>query len=71
VTRKKVQPLAEGSYSCHATLHIQDGQAVVVLHSMFDLKPGTTIPLARRDGNMLVEPLTGSSVSILNGHTII
>lgn len=63
--------LEDGQYPCSATLHIKDGKAVVVLHSMFGLSPGTEIPLVREDATLLVERLDGSQVGILNGHSII
>jgi hypothetical protein len=63
--------LDDGCYDCSATLHIKDGKAVVVLHSMFGLKPGSAIPLLRKDHNLLVELSVVGSVVILNGHSII
>lgn len=39
------QCLADGRYSCSATLHVKDGKVVVVLHEMFGLQPGATMPL--------------------------
>lgn len=63
--------LEEGQYPCSATLHIKDGQAVIVLHSMFGLEPGTEIPMKRNDGKLLVETGGGIEPGILNGHVII
>jgi hypothetical protein len=66
--------LSDGQNACQATLHIKDGQAVVVLHSMFGLRPGTTIPLRRPEGNLLIESAPGAEVGklgLLNGHGII
>jgi hypothetical protein len=69
--KDQAQPLGDGQYSCSATLHIKDGRAIVVLHDMFNLMPGATIPLARQECNLLIEKLEGSSVAILNGQAII
>ncbi len=63
--------LKDGEYPCSATLHIKDGKAVIVLHSMFDLVPGATIPLAMRTQEMKVVDCSGDPVGIRNGHTII
>jgi hypothetical protein len=66
--------LTDGQYPCQATLHIKDGKAVVVLHDMFGLEPGSTIPLLRKECNLLVEAVEAMSAAragILNGHGII
>lgn len=63
--------LVDGQYSADATLHIKDGKAVVVLHSMFGLASGTEIPLKRREGKLLVEGGITKEPGILNGHSII
>jgi hypothetical protein len=69
--KEQRQNLPDGTYDCSATLHVTDGKVVVVLHSMFGLQPGTTIPLLRQENNLRVETLSGSQVGILNGHAII
>jgi len=61
----------DGEYPCSATLHIKDGKAVVVLHSMFGLAPEITIPLLRKDNNLKVESGGGEPIGIKNGHAII
>jgi len=61
----------DGVYPCSATLHIKDGKAVVVLHSMFGLPAGTTIPLYRSEHNLKVESVGVDSTGVKNGHTII
>ena len=63
--------LADGQYDCSASLHIKDGKAVVVLNSTFGLKPGTTIPLLRKEGDLLVDEISGGRVPLFNGLTII
>ncbi len=62
--------LPDGQYDCFATLHIKDGKASVVLYNTFGLRPGTAIPLLRKEGDLVVEQLSGSRVP-LNGITII
>ncbi|HTY24049.1 MAG TPA: hypothetical protein VMC85_13020 [Desulfomonilaceae bacterium] len=63
--------LEDGSYECHATLHIKDGTALVILHSMFGLPPGTTIPLTRKEHNLLVGESEVGEPGFVHGHTII
>ncbi len=63
--------LPDGQYDCAATLHVKDGNVVVVLHTTFGLQPGATMPLLRQEHDLRVEALSGSQVGILNGHSII
>jgi hypothetical protein len=63
--------LQDGVYPCSATLHIKDGKAVIVLHSMFDLAPGAIIPLYRKAHEMKVVSGGGDPIGIKNGHAII
>ena len=63
--------LADGLYDCAATVHVKDGRVAVVLHTTFDLPPGTSIPLLRKECDMRVEELSGSQVGLFNGHAII
>jgi hypothetical protein len=63
--------LEDGAYPCSATLHIKDGKAVVVLHSMFDLAPGASIPLYRTEHELKVVSGGGDPIGIKNGHGII
>ncbi len=69
----QVEPvrLQDGVYPCSATLHIKDGKAVIVLHSMFDLAPGATIPLYREEHELKVVAGGGDPIGIKNGHAII
>lgn len=64
--------LADGQYPCSATLHIKDGKALVTLDSTFGLKPGTTILLYRKEGDLVVDQLAGEQIpNFFNGLTII
>jgi hypothetical protein len=47
------------------------GNAVIVLHSMFRLRPGTTVPLLRGENTRKVKPGGGEPIEIDNGHAII
>lgn len=67
----KKGPLKDGEYPCHATLHVKRGKAVIVLHTMFGLKPGTTIPLLRPENCLEVVLSGGDPTGIKNGHAII
>ncbi|WP_417912719.1 hypothetical protein [Candidatus Electronema sp. TJ] len=65
--------LKDGEYPCNATLHIKDGKAIIVLHSMFGLEPGNTIPLYREEHELKVETGGGEPkrIGLKNGHAII
>ena len=66
--------LPDGAYACRATLHIKGGKAVVMIHDAFGLEPGSTIPLLRTEGNLVVEADAGTiakGLGVLNGHGII
>jgi hypothetical protein len=63
--------LPDGQYECFASLHIKDGKAFVILNSTFGLQPGTTIPLLRKEGNILVDHTSVGEFKIRNGLTII
>jgi hypothetical protein len=66
-----LQTLEDGVYPCSAALHIKDGKAIIVLHSMFNLTPGVSIPLYRQENDMQVVANGGEPVGIRNGHAII
>jgi len=66
-----LKSLEDGVYPCSAALHIKDGKAIVVLHSMFDLAPGVSISLYRQEHDMQVVSGGGEPVGIKNGHAII
>lgn len=70
MSEQKTQ-LVDGKYHCCATLHVKDGKLVVELDDTFGLAPGTTIPLLRKDNNLIVEELSGSQIRFFNGHAII
>jgi hypothetical protein len=63
--------LKDGIYPCSATLHVREGKAIAVLHSMFGLVQGTTISLYRKEHNLVIEPGDAGKIGILNGHAII
>lgn len=54
-----------------ATLIIKDGKATVILHDTFELDLGTEIPLARKNGTLIIEKSSGNCSGIDNGHGII
>jgi len=49
---QNVEFLKDGKYPSRATLHNTGGEATVVLRSTFDLSPGATIPLSRKENNL-------------------
>ena len=65
--------LKDGKYPCSATLLITGGKATVVLHSTFDLSPGTTIPLSRKENNLKAVSNNVDDAEVENGdgHIII
>ena len=65
------QELPDGRYHCRATVHVQGGKAVVVLHDTFGLKPGAAVPLLRHAHDLRVQSLPGGLVVVLDGHAIV
>ena len=63
--------LEDGYYHSWATVHIKDGNALVILHDTFDLPSGTTIPLLRKEHNLRVGLSDIGEVGLYNGHSII